>query len=919
MRETSNSFFNQDSQQPKQFRGGEKKVMKKSLSLLVAIAMVFSMFAAVASAAETTKTTEQKYEELVAAGIFSGMDDGEAHLDKNMTRAQAARIIAVITGFEKGTEVKDAGYTDLKGAGWAEEYINYATEIGVLKGKGNNKFDPSAEFKIEELAVVVAKLADFVKTELPAGEAVEGKVDEWAAKQVASVVASGILAEQDDYTVAANRGLLVDVVYEAKQMIESAGALTIAKVEQTDATEITVSFNKEVTAEQKSDLTFALKNGQVAYTVTSKYAADNKSVVLSSTYLPAGEYELTVKGFDAKKVTIEEEKATKIEIGASALQRAENQDIGAKLLNQFGKEVANANLNISVYNASKGTPVNAGSDGKFDLTGGVNTNVTPNRPNFDVDDSVVVTVTHVSGLSSTKTFKLVAGSAATSIKFGTIQPLEGKSRISAGDTGVVVPVELFDQYGNKIKLVEKTIDFTQLSGNDKTIFDLSGVMFTLSQPDVVSKLVVDKDGIVTIDVDAATTLVIHAINPSTGANGSTSVKIEGAPVVKTLTINQASKLLTAEEDIHLNITAVDSFNDPMKAKDIVINNTGNFQKDQVQFNSSVQFANNPKINAKGELVLHFQPVTVKTNAIVSAFVNGQQVGQIILVINPVSTPKKVTGIKDVLTTIANGVSVNFNKDKVVVADNYGRTAAASELLDTTTTDKVFVTATGTSATLETDGNGNVTQIKAVGVGVTKFKVEIEGVSGSSYEFSVNVVKPEDVKSYSIKAIDTLYGGDNAEATHAKDVVLVGKIGSTEVAIDQATAFDFVAAEGNASVIVANKKVYGVGEGDAKIIAFKDGQKLAEITVKVSKAAPVITKVEFEKSEYEMSSGTITPVIKVTDQYGVAVATPNGILSSSDKDVATVASGIVTKVGTGQTTLTFVTTNNLTATATLTVN
>src|SRR5690606_15067948 len=109
-------------------------------------------------------------------------DDGEAHLDREMTRAQAAKIIALLTGYEEGTEVEDAGFTDLKGATWAADFINYAADLGILEGKGNNKFDPSANVKIQELAKIVVEVLGL---EVDEDAEVEGEVDAWATPYVA--------------------------------------------------------------------------------------------------------------------------------------------------------------------------------------------------------------------------------------------------------------------------------------------------------------------------------------------------------------------------------------------------------------------------------------------------------------------------------------------------------------------------------------------------------------------------------------------------------------------------------------------------------------------------------------------------------------------------------------------------------------
>lgn len=62
-------------------QGGEKKVMKKILSVALSTAMAFSMFASVAFG-ETATTPQAKFDALAAKGVLNGYPDGQAHLEK---------------------------------------------------------------------------------------------------------------------------------------------------------------------------------------------------------------------------------------------------------------------------------------------------------------------------------------------------------------------------------------------------------------------------------------------------------------------------------------------------------------------------------------------------------------------------------------------------------------------------------------------------------------------------------------------------------------------------------------------------------------------------------------------------------------------------------------------------------------------
>src|SRR5690606_33699952 len=145
MRETSLYFSKQNSQQPK-FQGGEKKVMKKSLSLLLAVALVFSMFGPMAFAAELT--AQEKFEALKAEGIFTGVNDkGDAGLDQKMNRAQFARVAALILGLEGigATDTKvvtEKPFDDVELGRWYTEEVAAAKEAGLMVGNGDGTFDP---------------------------------------------------------------------------------------------------------------------------------------------------------------------------------------------------------------------------------------------------------------------------------------------------------------------------------------------------------------------------------------------------------------------------------------------------------------------------------------------------------------------------------------------------------------------------------------------------------------------------------------------------------------------------------------------------------------------------------------------------------------------------------------------------------
>jgi len=296
MRDTSFNFSTKDSQKPKVYQGGEIKVMKKSLSLLLAIAMVFTMFASVAFAAEDTgKTALDKFNELKEKGIIEGHANGTAGLDENMTRAQAAVVLTKLFGLDQENPAT-ASFSDVPKTHWAYKFVEAAVKAGFINGLGNGKFAPSSDVTTQDLSVMVV-LALGLETD--ANATVSGNVKDYAKKYVAAAIANGLLASQADYTKAALRSQLVEVAYSADQVLnpvvtEPAVASAAAK----NNTTVEVVFDKELTATDKADFTFD-NNLTVS---AAELQADKKTVKLTTSAQTKDQvYKLSYKGKDTGK------------------------------------------------------------------------------------------------------------------------------------------------------------------------------------------------------------------------------------------------------------------------------------------------------------------------------------------------------------------------------------------------------------------------------------------------------------------------------------------------------------------------------------------------------------------------------------------------------------------------------------------
>ena len=137
------------------------RTLKKTLSLLLAVALVLSLTVVGASAAYTGNKVDtlkdadevgEAYSEavgvMVGLGIIEGYEDATLRPTTNYTREQAAKIIAYMQlGPEKADSLRctTAPFSDVNADRWSAGYIAYCVEKGIIDGMGDGTFQPEAK------------------------------------------------------------------------------------------------------------------------------------------------------------------------------------------------------------------------------------------------------------------------------------------------------------------------------------------------------------------------------------------------------------------------------------------------------------------------------------------------------------------------------------------------------------------------------------------------------------------------------------------------------------------------------------------------------------------------------------------------------------------------------------------------------
>lgn len=299
-------------------QGGEKKVMKKILSVALSTAMAFSMFASVAFG-DTAVSPQQQFDALKAKGIFSGFPDGTAGLNQDMTRAQFAKVITKLLGLKEITgqlSYTDKNYT---AKNWAVPYIEAVTAAGIMEGKNVEKkiFDFNGKVTVAEMATILTRALDL---EVPAET--NNSAPAWAKGYVQAAINAGLVDANTNFTANASRELLVGAAYA----IDQAQNLKVTKYEVSEGGKV---------------VTFTISDGQTVKVTLDKALEANKETEVKFTYK---EKQFT------EKVTYVVEAATKVQSASSTNLK----EVDVAFDGKVDKATATDKANYTVDSNSKG-------------------------------------------------------------------------------------------------------------------------------------------------------------------------------------------------------------------------------------------------------------------------------------------------------------------------------------------------------------------------------------------------------------------------------------------------------------------------------------------------------------------------------------------------------------------------------------
>lgn len=316
MRNTGSHISN-NTYHSNEIRGGEKKVMKKSLSVILSTTMALSAFSTAALAATSKDFSDLDklsaadkaiFDKLIEDGIFLGVGEGKFGVDEAMKRDQFA--VAIVKAFGLTADATTSSFPDVKEDAPELRFIEAAYKAGIANGNKNGTFAPKDEVSVQELAVfLVGSLGPKYKDEARAATGNLEGVADWAQGYVATALKYNLLAVEegfDGFASATRYQLAKGVAAAQAKYAEDHKPPYATKVESVKATnlaQVFVTFDGQVDKASAEEVdNYALNDSKNIRSAT--LSEDGKMVTLeldtpNSVFVNQKEYKLTINNVRA--------------------------------------------------------------------------------------------------------------------------------------------------------------------------------------------------------------------------------------------------------------------------------------------------------------------------------------------------------------------------------------------------------------------------------------------------------------------------------------------------------------------------------------------------------------------------------------------------------------------------------------------
>jgi hypothetical protein len=134
----------------------------------------------------------------VSGGLFSGASAAAFSPNEPMTRGMLATVLGRLENISVGDAAPGVPFTDVAAERYYAPYIAWAAENGLVSGVGDNRFAPDAVITRQDMAVILARYAEFAELQFPvtlqyAGFEDDGEIADYAKNAVQILFCGGIV------------------------------------------------------------------------------------------------------------------------------------------------------------------------------------------------------------------------------------------------------------------------------------------------------------------------------------------------------------------------------------------------------------------------------------------------------------------------------------------------------------------------------------------------------------------------------------------------------------------------------------------------------------------------------------------------------------------------------------------------------
>jgi len=216
-----------------------KKILLLIIILIIALASFTNVYAQ--SFPDISKDIVEAAGLLSGYGIVQGYPDGTFKPEKQVTRAEMAKIVTVAGGLSEYSKNMTSVYDDMHGH-WAESYVELANVLNIVKGISPTAYGPDNIIKFEEAYTMIIRLL---------GYSDESLVGYWPSNYYAKAAELGLFknvntnsefASRKDVTLMLYNALSCDLVkIKDNKTIYSTGKTLLSSLGKMVTKEITMS------------------------------------------------------------------------------------------------------------------------------------------------------------------------------------------------------------------------------------------------------------------------------------------------------------------------------------------------------------------------------------------------------------------------------------------------------------------------------------------------------------------------------------------------------------------------------------------------------------------------------------------------------------------------------------------------------